>query len=303
MIKKTDNPGIQFWCSLVKDAYKESKRTEKIADDVARMWTRFEKQSLKSGNLLKSENCGEIPNILVQHLTHYKSIWSQGTGYNYYCSNRSGCDCGKASIGCGPVAMGQVLKYYGKQVLINGTIFTQNDFATMPQYIPYSCSPSANELKIASLLRKIGSDLNADYFLATNCQTVVLTPSNIVSLFNAIGYTSSEVKFFSNIDKVEAELKNNRPVILYGSNCDICIWNAHIWVLDGMQKSFWYDEVTRYDDYGNSWIDCVLNTNVAYQMNWGWGGNGDSGWYTLYNFNGNGTNYNNANMKAYLIKP
>ena len=70
-----------------------------------------------------------------------------------------------------------------------------------------------------------------------------------------------------------------------------------------MQKSFWYDEITRYDDYGNSWVDCVLNTYAVYQMNWGWGGNGDNSWYTLYNFNGSGTIYNNANMKAYLVKP
>ena len=38
-------------------------------------------------------------------------------------------------------------------------------------------------------------------------------------------------------------------------------------------------------------------------MNWGWYGSYNSAWATWKDFNGGGTIYNNASMKAYIIKP
>ncbi len=309
---KTENMGIQYWLGIIKDVHKNSQKIKKVADDVEKMWRKYDKQSAKNKRIGSAEDCGPLPNnILIPHLTDGISIWGQGSGYNYYCPNRSGssCNCGKAAAGCGPVAMGQVMRYHKKQVSFNNTVFTQATFNSMPRWITTSaisnwCTPDgSNNLSISWLLSSLGQSLNVNYSIATNCQTAVLAPSNIVSLFNQLGYNSFEKSFYSNVGLVDSEILNNRPVILYGSNCNSCIWNAHIWVLDGLQKSYWWDVIPHYDDYGNYWEECRLGTYTTYQMNWGWNGGSNGGWFTLYGFNGAGTIYDNASMKAYIVRP
>lgn len=226
--------------------------------------------------------------------------------YNFHSpvrSNSNSCDCDKAAVGCGPVAITQVLRYHRKQIYINGTMFTPTSFDNMARNLPTNtCSITAqNHLTVSWLLRCVGTALSVDYNLAFNCQTVLLSPSNIVSQFNSLGYNSHQIDFYGNSWQVENEIMNFRPVILYGSNCNVCISNAHIWVVDGLRKTFWY-EIVEYNDYNiGTWEECILRSTTEFQMNWGWGGGGNAGFFTIYNFNGLGTVYNNSGMKAYII--
>jgi hypothetical protein len=68
--EKTENIGIQYWLGIIKDAYKNSQKIKNVADDVERLWKKYEKQSLKNKRTGSTELCGVLPNnILIPHLT------------------------------------------------------------------------------------------------------------------------------------------------------------------------------------------------------------------------------------------
>lgn len=188
--ENTENPGIQYWLQMISEAHKESKNLKKIPEDVEENWKKYEKENSKNNRIAA---CAPLPaNVYISNLTNNYSQWGQGAGYNFHSPNRSGCTYEKAAVGCGPVPVGQVLKYHKKQVNFNGTVFTQNDFNNMPFYLPSTCNLTGyNNLTVSWLLSSVGSAINANYNIATNCQTAILTPSNIVSFFNTIGYNGS----------------------------------------------------------------------------------------------------------------
>lgn len=294
--------GIEIWLSIVKEAFIEIRKLSKPDKDIESKWKKFESDNAKTRQM--SIICPPPPNnIIVEHLTDNLSQWSQGAGYNYYspARNNSSCDCQKSSAGCGPVATAQMLRYHRRTLNFNGTVFTQNDFDTMPRSLPNNCNLfNSNDISVAWLIRSAGEEINASYQIASNCQTAVLTPSNIVDFFNRMGFQSNNLHFYSNVQHIDNEIINRRPVILYGSTCGACIWNAHIWILDGIRKTYWYDVVTTYDPQIGYEDFCELNSFTEYQMNWGWG-NANGAWFTINNFGFNNI-YNNSNMRAYTVQ-
>lgn len=120
-------------------------------------------------------------------------------------------------------------------------------------------------------------------FYYSSKSATALYPWKINNTFIDFGYSNggNKIDYSGGQYALINNLKQRKPVIFSGSNCDACLWNAHIWICEG---------VTEYRT-----TSC--NTYNSLYMNWGWGGT-DNGWYGISSgYSLNGTYYNSANMK------
>jgi len=232
--------------------------------------------------------------------------WNQTAGFNYYMPFDD-CDphsyyCNKYPSGCGPVAIGMVMQYYNKpnSFLFNGINRTLN-YDIMPSKIEsYSVNcnnPTDNQKEVATLLRYVSGkyaemwcfSLSVPFYYTSESATA-LYPNKIAQTFSDWGYSNpgSKIDYSSNITRLIDNLKLRGLVIFSGSSCDVCFWNAHVWLCEGLKES--HDE--------------LCSTYAWVYMNWGWGGY-DNGWYGISSdYTLDGTTYNNAHMKIIVdIKP
>lgn len=322
--EKTDNPGIQLWFDIIKENFNGAQRQSEAHIDVINHWAQLE-QNLRGGRILdEAINTPELScewfvthplpgNSTVAHLTTNLSTWKQGIGYNAYCpagvavkNCKGDYQCSKAPTGCGPVAVAQVLKFHHKPVTANGHAYSSAMFNAMPKNAPPQCQPSnANHINLAQLIRDAGKDMDAVYntivpalgipMSGSGCQTWSI-PGHIDNFFANRGFTSFDKDFFGNAATVSEELRANRPVIVFGSNCAACAANQHIWVMDGIKDLYAvFNDANGY---------CYENHSIYYQMNWGWGDISENNtWFSYTGIVGAGTLYNSSNMRAYIIKP
>jgi hypothetical protein len=322
---KTDNPGLLLWEDLVVEHLRGVEKNQKAHIDVINQWRQFEDTNHINGRttdapvLTPEASCQyfvthPIPaNVTIQHMTDQFTNWSQGPGYNYYCPANSfpGCggNCNIAVTGCGPVAVGQVLRYHKKAITTNGRTFTAAMFNAMPKSLSSNnCALSVeSQQNVAHLLRDTGVDLNVIYntpnillgglVSGTGCQSWNI-PGHTDNFFSNHGYTSFDINFFDpgSENTVRTELLAHRPVVVFGSSCSSCLKNAHIWVMDGVQ-----DLHNIYQDQNGY---CYENRVTLYQMNWGWlNVSENSGWFNYTSISGSGTLYNSSNMIAYIVRP
>jgi hypothetical protein len=325
---QTDNPGIQLWKDLIAETAAGVRQNTEAHIDIINEWRLFE-AGIGAGfrtnyipEWTPEEYCEYLnsqplpPNVTVEHLTFNLAHWTQIDGYNANCPNGIGVPnckdafpCNKALVGCGPLAIGEVLRYHHRSVNIEATNYTEAMFNGMPQVHSGNCSPTDNtgNGNLSHLLRDIGKATNATYntlvpafgipMSGSGCGTW-MEPGKVDDFFAARGFTSFDLDFFnsSNQTTIRSELLAHRPVIVYGSNCSVCLANMHIWVIDGVQDL----HAILQDPNGN----CYEYSNYYYQMNWGWGVTSQNNtWFAYSNIVGGGTLYNSSNMKAYIIKP
>ncbi|MCF2502287.1 C10 family peptidase [Dyadobacter sp. CY107] len=322
--EKTDNPGIQLWFDIIKENFKGAQRQTEAHIDIVNYWKQLE-QNPDGGKTsdqpiyTAEESCEwfvthPIPaNLTIQHLTHSLTRWRQQTGYNAFCpaglsalNCKGDYSCSKAPTGCGPVAVGQVLRYHHKPVTANGHAYSSNMFTGMPIAAPELCVPvDANHINLAQLLRDVGKDLDAVYntivpalgipMSGAGCQTWNI-PGHIDNFFSNRGYTSFDKEFFTNSGIINAELRASRPVIVFGSNCAACASNQHIWIMDGIK-----DLYAIFNDQNGF---CYENHAIYYQMNWGWGNIAENNtWFAYTGIVCGGILYNSSNMRAYIVQP
>jgi len=226
--------------------------------------------------------------------------WNQTAGFNYYspddfCEPNYSIYCNKYPAGCGPVAIGMLMKYYQSpsSYIFNGSPRTLS-YSIMPNYItPYQVdcnSPSTGVEEVAAFLKFVAGkyasywcfEVQVPFYYSSKSATA-LYPNNIRQTFSDWGYSypGNKIDYSSNIYRLTENLKLRKPVIFSGSSCDVCLWDAHIWLCEGLKE--YHDE--------------ICSTWAWLYMNWGWGGL-DNGWYAISNsYTGGGTNFNNANMK------
>lgn len=195
--------------------------------------------------------------------------WAQGTPFN----NNLVFDGKKSLVGCGAIAVGQVLYYWGTKGYHRGCTATkayktETNLYDVAALSPLTVFDYANLTKgkptakvkidaVAKLLEYVGKALQSDYGQgATSVYTNKIAPtlrdnlrmgSGIKELYSL--YTSA-ANFENTIYK---EIAACRPVILFGSGDK----GGHFFVCDG------YDA-----------------TQDLYHMNWGWGGSYD-GYFAL----------------------
>lgn len=194
--------------------------------------------------------------------------WDQLEPYNHSCEYLG---YGRYdTLGCGAVAMGQIMKYYQWPTLS----WSWND---MPDKLNGSTdgeTPLSQFLySIALKIQEEGEPLNS-----SNTYNVYR------SLCNDYGYSCSIINHSQS--RVITSIQNSRPVFMRGRMPNETY--GHAWICDGygleqqrvvytlyvIAASNTLEYVTACDPY----CDEVLSLGYYFHMNWGWGGT-DDGWF------------------------
>ncbi len=216
------------------------------------------------------------------------TTWGQGEYYNELCPVDPAGPGGHALVGCGAVAMAQVLNYWHHPWKGNGNhqyvasgygwqyAYFQNalyNYDTMPTSI------NSSNLKIAKLMYHCAVSLEMDF--GPNSSTASIY--DVEDAFRDYFYIDNgvELKLKSSHmatwdDILHLQLDNYQPVCYRG--WDVGKGSGHMWVLDGYQGS----------DH--------------YHMNWGWYGNYD-GYYYLTDLTPGDHNFGTSEMAVIKIKP
>ena len=171
--------------------------------------------------------------------------------YNTYCpsSNNSGCNCEHKHVGCGAVAMGQIMWYWHWP---KSSEFRTYHWERMSAKL-FSTTPTENAAEVAQLLFDCGVAAEMDY----NCFGSYTISNKIIKAYKeCFGYNSVEKKYASDWeyhnswrDLITSEIDNGRPVLYYADTSSFL--SGHFFVIDG-----YFD----------------LNSLRLFHVNWGHGG-------------------------------
>lgn len=162
-------------------------------------------------------------------------------------------------VGCGPVALGQILAYH-----------------RYPTTFPWEDIMNSDSTRY-SFLETLAHSLDASF----NPDGTSTTIGDVKDLLNAYSYSCSLIDH--NPTRVTPSLRNNRPVYMRGSNQND---EGHAWVCDGYTtraSHFHYvlKVLSQFEplcyETANSYSTST-NGNNYYHMNWGWG-EGNNGFY------------------------
>lgn len=171
--------------------------------------------------------------------------------------------------GCGPVAMGQIMRYYNWP--------NNYDWNKMEDEVP------TNETR--RLLNDIG--IKAGTVYSVDRGTASTSANGVKRAFGKMGYSFKKVNH--DLKSVENSLKNNCLVLMGGEDVK---HGGHMWVCDGynyQSESISYalmvlvrnpDGKLSYEQV--DYYGCSVNLVMGYHMNWGFYGNAN-GWYKDYN--------------------
>lgn len=191
-----------------------------------------------------------------------QTVWTQNNHYNDSCPVINGQN---ALVGCGPLAMGQVMRYFQYPNTIN--------WSNMPN--SYSTSTTAQ------FLHQVGVACKANYSGGTGTTKI----NNVKSALSAYGYHVN--KGSHSASRTLGCLRSGQPVIMTGKITKFDENEAyHAWVASG----YYYDDSrTRYELFVMETPTVITSayvyeTNISYSgtyfyMNWGWGPNGGNGYY------------------------
>ncbi|WP_421874044.1 C10 family peptidase [Marinoscillum sp.] len=198
--------------------------------------------------------------------------WGQDFSFNFYLPAKSNCDdCDRIAAGCGPVAIGMLLRYHEFPVMnmsFNGqTAFT--DCANMPRFAGGCSNNTVGFRSSAMLIRIAGNVMSSDYGGVFGCETATY-PANIGDGLDFFGYShDGKGKLSDRFFDVQNDLENQIPVIFSGATSPVGN-NWHIWLADGFQQ-------TSYEQCHNN--VCSYYSYSSWSMNWGQHGDGN-GWYS-----------------------
>lgn len=303
------NPGLKYWVDdiIQQIDFMDMNRISQ-SEGIRTEWVKYLSKKevnseFKNQPADTTEGCTEYAQVwanLNNNSIGFTGLsWNQTAGFNFYMPN-DWCEphsyyCDKFPAGCGPVAIGMIMKYYQKPLtyIFNGNSRIVN-YQKMPKKInPYLviCNTPIDSIEETSAFLKIIAGKFAEMwcfsvsvpFYYSSKSATSLNPNKISLTFSDWGYTypGNKIDYSTNITRLINNLKQRKPVIFSGSSCDVCLWNAHIWLCEGLSE---------YISSSCTVVDMVY-------MNWGWGGN-DNGWFGIGNsYTAGGVTFNNANMK------
>lgn len=243
-----------------------------IRDSASEPGSAREWSNLLSGNLAKdAQDSISVPPLVT-------TKWAQTTYYNALCpTDTSG---GHALVGCGAVAMGQIMKYWNFPESGHGSrTYKPEQFDTLSvcfdsssynwSLMPDSLNAYSADSQIyavAHLLYDIGVSLEMDYGMAASSSIAqslgdITTPCVENAFRNVFGYSQSVRSYDCELvsddrwsSVVDTELYAGRPVLYTGSGLGI---GGHAFVVDG------------------------IDSNHYYHANFGWGGQYD-GYFNVF---------------------
>ena len=195
--------------------------------------------------------------------------WHQNYPFNRYQPNYY-------PMGCGPVAMGQIMNYYQHpdSVVVNNTNYNFNwTYLSAVHNQQDALFSIVGTVEVFELLSSIGLHGNATY-----TQNGTSFPrNNIATTFSHYQYSCSRDDF--DYGTVKSNVVNYyRPVLVVGTDASIYPDEpvAHAWVVDGFLKTRTtkqdYDEATGLplEDEINE-VHCRVYDKEFVYVNWGWG--------------------------------
>lgn len=215
--------------------------------------------------------------------THYliQTKWAQKggyrypetIGYNYFCP--IGEYNQRTLVGCGAVALAQVLHYWACSVYPHGTAYNRQQDTLInlsgQNYEWYSMHEQKSDLHNAKLLADCAYAINSIFGSSTTSymDTIALTLRNNFGFANAcLVYKFSDDEW---ITTLKNEISQRRPILYAGQNSTSN--EGHGWIIDGYnQNNFFHCNFGWGDRYNPNYIDC-------------------DGWYLLSNITPSGHNY------------
>lgn len=212
--------------------------------------------------------------------------WNQTQYYNDLCPVDTTGDPaygGHTPVGCGAVAMGQVMRYWRFPTTGTGSHSYNSDYGTlsanfgsttyhyenMPDELSTTYHPDSCVEAIATLLYHCGIAVNMYYnpfASGTYSDDIVLAFSLYFRYPTTIHYIErGNLSSAIWLNYMKSELDEGAPFMYAGSGD----YNRHIWICDGYQD----------DDF--------------FHFNWGWGGQ-ENGYCTITNCSSHGFNRNHA---------
>lgn len=247
-------------------------------NDTIQFYHHEEWTDLIEGVSLREERTTVIVPPLIQ--TKWNQSWSNDNcdpiAYNYMVPPDNGLHCLHQLVGCGAVALAQVMNYWQYPLLYQAR--QQFDWCNMTDSLN-KCNDHSYEKHrdaIALLMYSCAEDIISEYGCFETTSNLDNTRNALV---NQYGYSNSATHryrtsdFDSWISLIKQNLDEGKPVIYRGSGS-----GGHAFVCDGYDSEY------------------------KFHFNWGWAGRGD-GYYTLNNLTPNGHNYNNYQAAIVYIKP
>lgn len=180
------------------------------------------------------------------------STWNQSPGYNECFPLLKNGEL--AYAGCGPVAAGQVMRYFEHPATL--------DWDAMPLNYPTRTT--------SQLLRDIADRSDAEY--EEDGTTTKL--ENIAKTLKSYGYSVSHP---SSPSPIIANCEDKKPIITRGNkpNTDI----GHAWIISGIDYTTDYHRYelwtfmlpNKFEKFPQDYLPNYYRTDLQY-MNWGWGG-------------------------------
>ncbi len=217
---------------------------------------------------------------------HYmlQTQWGQSGGqlagstvsYNSFCP-KDDITGTRALVGCGAVAMAQVLHYWTCDVYPHGTAHNSGQDTTInlsgQNYEWFNMSSHHADLHNAKLLADCAIAINSNFGTNGTSSNIVMIKNRLKSNYGfanvTVGYSMADTAWTTTL---QSALSQRHPIIYSGYNEGNSI--GHAWVIDG------------YDNNG------------LFHCNFGWQGNYDA-WYRLTDIT-TGNNTFNARQSAIL---
>lgn len=215
------------------------------------------------------------------------TAWDQVRPYNYYAPAASGGTDGKASIGCGPVAMAQILRYHkkparpvsdfsytdeqgscvGTHALSDAGGLGDYDWAHMPASVT-DASPLAERQAVGRLTYHCAVAMEADFEGANTSVISFFTAARM--LRGTFGYTCEELQSRADFSasvwfaRIQADVDASRPIYY----TMVSTLGGHATVCDGYRNGSEIHLSFGLSGYGDAWynIDSVVFPNYK----WSW---------------------------------
>ena len=229
--------------------------------------------------------------------THYliQTKWAQTggylnssiLGYNYYCPKHAtqyGDSC-KTLLGCGAVALAQILHYWACDVYPHGTVYNSHEGINInlsnQSYEWYHMLSRKANIHNARLLADCAIAINSKFgCIDSGTSSRINTVASVLN--NNWGFTSAHVESKGDeqvwIAKLKSNLSQRYPIYYRGENNNPNDKKAHAWVIDG------------------------YNNDNYFHCNFGWGGSND-GWYLLSAITPGSNNFNYIQLAILYFYP
>ncbi|WP_031526425.1 Spi family protease inhibitor [Dyadobacter crusticola] len=177
--------GISEWFEVAKYHIKKAKQKDRPEPGISRLWEVLETKGRNEGGRVADwTGCDYFYNYHeTGRYVDNVARWNQSGSIKYYSTSDNGCTCQRRAAGCGPVAMGMVMRYhqYPSNVTLccNGNCFVP-DYPSMPRDLDIDCNfPSTTGRNQRALLTRIaGAAASSNYGVLGNCNTWTV-PRNI----------------------------------------------------------------------------------------------------------------------------